>query len=144
MALAPAQVVDAIAARLAPLPLTGGRVATSRAHPWAEAELPAWRVTAEGEDVNNAMLAGTNEHTLDVAVRGSARAVADLDDVLHALASQALAALFAAPAPYQLQLTGIRRQMATEGEASVGVITVLVRATFYVNPAAPETIIETL
>lgn len=139
MALAAAQVIDALAARLVPLGAAGG-VHTSRAWPLPD-DLPAWRVTAEDEAVTAAMLSGTNEHQLDVAVRGSTRATADLDDALHAMAAAALAALFAPPAPYQLQLTGIRRQMAAEGEASVGIVSLLVRATYYVDPAAPETIL---
>lgn len=139
MALAAAQVIDALAARLVPLGTAGG-VHTSRTWPLPD-NLPAWRVTAEDEAVTEAMLSGTNEHQLDVAVRGSTRATADLDDALHALAAAALAALFAPPAPYQLQLSGIRRQMAAEGEAAVGVVSLLVRATYYVDPADPETIL---
>lgn len=138
MTLAAAQVIDALAARVATLAPAGG-VHTSRT--WPLQVLPAWRVTAEDEPVTEAMMSGTNEHALVVAVRGTARAVADLDDVLHAMASEVQSALFAPPAPYQLQLTGLRRQLATEGEASVGVITVFLRATFYVDPADPETII---
>ena len=38
----------------------------------------------------------------------------------------------------------IQRRLATEGEASVGSITLRVRATFYLDPAAPETIVPTL
>ena len=136
--LAAAQVIDAIATRVATLGTAGG-VHTSRA--WPLQVLPAWRVTAEDEAVTEAMLEGTNEHALDVAVRATVRATADLDDALHALAAAALAALFVPPAPYQLQLTGIRRQMATEGEASVGVVSLLLRATFLVDPSSPETIL---
>jgi hypothetical protein len=51
MALAAAQVVDAVAARLVPVVLSGGRVYTSRLWPLTEAEIPAWRVTAEDEEV---------------------------------------------------------------------------------------------
>lgn len=143
MALAAAQVIDAIAARLAPMAATGGRVYTSRAWPLAEAGLPAWRVTAEDEAVANAGVAEPfNEHTLSVAARCFARAAADLDDALHALAASGLALLFAGTVPYGLQLEGIQRQLATEGEASVGVITLRLRATYWVNPATPETIIS--
>lgn len=141
MALAAAQVVDALAARLAPMVATGGRVYTSRAWPLAEADLPAWRVTAEDESVEIAMIGGTNMHALDIAAEATARATADLDDALHALAATALPLIFAAPVPYELQLTGIGRRMASEGEAAVGVITLRLRATYYVEPAAPETIL---
>jgi hypothetical protein len=141
MALAAAQVIDALAARVSPLAPAGG-VHTSRA--WPLATLPAWRVFAGDEAVTEAMMSGINEHALDVEVQGTAHAAADLDDALHAMASAALAALFTAPVPYQLQLAAIQRRLATEGEASVGRITLRVRATFYVDPAAPETIVPTL
>lgn len=140
MALAAAQVIDALAARLVPMPATAGRVYTSRAWPLAEADLPAWRVTAEGEDVAPAMIEPINQHKLRVAARCIAMATADLDDALHALAASGLALLFAGSVPYGLVLDGIRRQLATENEAKVGVITLDLTCTFYVAPATPETI----
>ena len=141
MALAAAQVIDALAARVATLGAAGG-THTSRA--WPLATLPAWRVFAQDEAVSEAMLSGVNEHALDVDVQGTVHATADLDDELNAMAAAALVALFVAPVPHQLQLLGIQRRPATEGEASVGRVTVRVRATFYVDPVAPETIVPTL
>lgn len=141
MALAAAQVIDALAARLAPMAATAGRVYTSRTWPLAEADLPAWRVTADDEAVENAMMGGANVHALDLSAEAVARATADLDDTLHALAAAALPLLFAAPVPYELQLTGIGRRVASEGEAAVGAINLRLRATYYVEPAAPETIL---
>ncbi len=138
MALASAQVVDALAARLAPLGATGGRVYTSRA--WPLDVLPAWRVTAEDEQVEPDTVDPINRHVLDVAATASARAVADLDDTLHALAAGGLALLFAPPVPYGLQLAGIERRMAADGEAAVGQITLRLRTTIWVDPATPETI----
>lgn len=140
MALAAAQVIDALAARLVPLPATGGRVYTSRAWPLTEADLPAWRVTAEAEDISPAMVEPINLHTLRVAARCFAMATADLDDTLHALAASGLALLFAGTVPYGLVLDGIRRQLATENEAKVGVITLDLTCVFYVDPTTPETI----
>lgn len=140
MALAAAQVVDAIAALLVPMTATAGRVYTSRAWPLAEADLPAWRVTAEGEDVTRATVDGLNEHSLTVRARAVARATADLDDTLHALAASGLALLFAAPVPYGLQLQAIDRALTTEGEAAVGAIALDMRAVYWVAPATPETI----
>jgi hypothetical protein len=140
MALAAAQVIDALAARLVPMTATGGRVYTSRAWPLAEADLPAWRVTAEDETVTPAMVEPINLHTLRVAARCIAMATADLDDVLHALAASGLALLFAGTVPYGLVLDGIRRQLATENEAKVGVITLDLTFSFYVAPETPETI----
>lgn len=140
MALAAAQVVDAIAARLVPMPATAGRVYTSRTWPIDEASMPAWRVTAEREDVALSMTEGVDEHQLAVRARAVARATADIDDTLHALAASGLALLFAPPVPYGLQLDAIDRELAIEGESSVGAISLELRATFYVAPATPETI----
>jgi len=141
MALAAAQVIDAVAALLAPLPASAGRVYTSRAWPLTLAGLPAWRVTAEEESVVPFMLSGENEHTLAISARAFAAAVDDLDDVLHTLAAGGLALIFAGTPPHALRLSGIRRELATEGEAMVGVITLRLQATFYVHPQNPETIL---
>lgn len=140
MALAAAQVVDAIAALLVPMPATGGRVYTSRTWPLAEADLPAWRVTAEEEIVERADVSGLNQHSLVVRAGAVARATANLDDALHALAAAGLTLLFAGTPPHDLQLQRIDREMSTEGEAAVGTIALDLRAIYFVNPAAPETI----
>ncbi len=139
MALAAAQVIDAVAARLA----AAGRPAyTSRLWPLAEAALPAWRVTAEEELIERQSLGDDlSQHTLSVQMRGYVRATDDLDDVLHALAAAVLPLVFAAPVPYDLQLTAIDRFIAAEGEASLGVITLSARATYFVRAASPQTIL---
>lgn len=142
MTLAAAQVIDTIAARLVPVVLSGGRVFTSRTWPITEAELPAWRVVAEDETAVRQYVGQTiNDHTLAVSCTGYVRAVADLDDAMHALAAAGMTALFAAPAPYDLQLDSINRSMSTEGEAAVGLITVNVTARFAADQAAPETLL---
>jgi len=144
MALAAAQVIDALAARLAGQAGLGtGGVKTNRIWPWAESDLPACRVFATDEQASfdAGYLEHVNAHTLNVDVQYSARATADLDDQMHAAAAAGLALLFAPPEPYRLQLVGITRRLATEGVASVGVITLRLQATCYVAPSAPETII---
>ena len=141
MALAAAQVVDAIAARLVPLAATAGRVYTSRAWPLDEASLPAWRVTAEAESVMvDAIGEPLNRHDLSVAATAVTRAVSDLDNALHSLAAGGLALLFAPTVPYGLRLSAIERRMASEGEAAVGHVTLRLETTYWVNPATPETI----
>lgn len=143
MALAAAQVVDALAARIAAQANLGtGGVRTSRTWPWAETELPACRIFAADEAVELASQDGVHQHSLTVEVQYTCRATADLDDALHARASSGLALLFAPTVPYGLQLTGISRQLATEGEAAVGQITLNLSALFYANPAAPDTIVS--
>jgi hypothetical protein len=142
MALAAAQAIDALAARLVPMPATGGRVYTSRAWPLDEASLPAWRVTAADEAMERAGLDNLHRHTLQVEATAYARVAADLDDTLHALASSGLALLFAATAPYDLAGTGITRAITQQGEATVGAITLHLQATYYAHPSAPETILS--
>lgn len=143
MALAAAQVIDALAARLATVSATSGRVHTSRTWPLAIADLPCWRVLADGEDCELVALDGSiHRHQLTVSCRAFTAATADLDDALHALASAGLQALFLAPVPHALELLSINRGMAAEGEARLGTVTLQVRAEFYANPAAPETILS--
>lgn len=142
MALAAAQVIDALAARLVPLAATGGRVHTARLWPLAESDLPAWRITAADEVAERSSIDGINAHRLDVDVAAYVRATADADDAMHALAAGALPLLFAAPVPYDLQLLGIGRDITTEGEAATGRITLRLQALFYTQPALPETILS--
>jgi hypothetical protein len=139
--LAAAQVVDAIAGRLGPVVLSGGRVYTSRLHPLTEAELPAWRVTADAEDVDVSMIDGTNVHTLLIECTGYVQATIDVDDAMHALAAQGLTAALANPPLYASQLQGIEREVTTEGEARLGVIRLRIATQFFVRPEAPETIV---
>lgn len=143
MTLAAATVVDAIAARLVPMVATGGRVYTSRAWPLALAGLPAWRVTAQDEIVQVQTMDGAQqEHTLAVLAACTARATADLDDTLHALAASGLTLLFAGTVPYRLQLARITRHLQDDDTAALGVVTLQLSATFYTAPAAPETILS--
>jgi hypothetical protein len=142
MALAAAQVIDALAARLVPLAATGGRVYTSRAWPLSEADLPAWKVTAEDEAVSaeRGMVEPINLHELIVNAKAIASATADLDDTLHALAAGGLALLFAGTVPHGMELRGLRREMSPDAEAKAGAITLQLRCRFWVNPATPESI----
>ena len=142
MALAAAQVIDALAARLVPVAATAGRVYTSRAWPLDEASLPAWRVVAADEVAERVSLDGVHLHRLDIEATATTRIADNLDDSLHALASAGLAVLFAGLPPYDLACTGITRAITQEGEAAVGAITLRLQATFYANPAAPDTIIS--
>lgn len=143
MALAAAQVIDAVAALLVPMAATGGRVYTSRTWPLTEADLPAWRVIAQDERVELATIdRSAQQHTLALDAQATARSVADLDDTLHALAASGLALLFAGTPPYGLQLTGIARDLGAEGEAAVGRITLQMQATYFTAPLAPEFILS--
>lgn len=142
MALASAQVVDALAALLVPMAGTGGRVYTSRTWPIDEASMPAWRVTAASEAVTGQTLDGSvQRHELSVDAQCTARATSNLDDALHDLAAAGITLLFAGTPPYSLQLDAIDRELATEGEAAVGRITLRLSTVFHTAPSAPETIL---
>ena len=64
-----------------------------------------------------------------------------LGGVLRLRHADRITLLFAGALPYGLQLTGISRDTATEGEAAVGRITLQLSTLFHVAPAAPETIL---
>lgn len=143
MALAAAQVVDELVTRLQGVAATAGRVFASRTWPLATSDLPAWRVYVDDEPVEQVGMDGDlHRHTPTIACRAVTAATADLDNALNALAAAGLAALFAAPRPYGIELTAINRGMATEGEARLGTVTLLVRVEFYANASAPETILS--
>lgn len=140
MALASAQVVDSLADRVLTVAALATRVYTSRA--WPLDQVPAARVTAEGEDVQLVDLMGEIEqHQLEVAVRLYAQAVSNVDTTLHSLAASALTALMVDPKPHALRLAGITRALQGEGEATLGVVTLRLLCTFHVAAAAPETIL---
>ena len=153
MALASAQLVDAIATRITGLPLAGADVFTSRAWPLAESHLPAWKVVAVDEVIEPMTVHADPllKHELQVELRGHVSAVEDLDDDMHALAAEALTAIFDTTPPadalatvdskLQLSLRRIERAMQTEGQANVGLVVITLRAEFRTRQSAPETLV---
>lgn len=146
MALAAAQVVDAVQALLVPVALTGGRVYTSRLWPLTEADLPAGVVFAADEQIEAGSLFNVEQHTLEIEAKGFVRETADLDDAMNDLAAAWLTALFAVAPPFNLMVTRIERDSAavgstSGGEASCGAITLHLQAIFETESGAPETIL---
>jgi DNA-binding phage protein len=153
MALAAAQVIDAIAARISGLALAGNRVYTSRAWPLTEADLPAARVLAGDEEVRVLTVHPNTlqEHTLDVDIEGYVRHINTVDDAMHALAAQWLAQLFKLVPPadalntiaskLQISLQRISRSMQAEGQATLGRIVITLRVIFRTRASAPETLV---
>lgn len=142
MARAAQQVIDALAARLAPMAATGGRVYTDRAWPLDEAALPAWVLTLGEASVSPYTADGIDRHEQPVEARVFARAVSGLDDVLQALASTGQALLFAAPRPYGLQLAGDPMRLGGDAEDATGSLALQLRATFFARAGQPETILS--
>lgn len=163
MTLAAAQVIDAIATRITGLSIAGSNVYTSRAWPLTEALLPAWRVVAGDEDVEPQTVHPNllQQHTLQVELRGHAKATSDLDDALHALAEEVLTAVFRARVvtdpmaipptvadaldnlygKLQVSLRRIERVLQEEGEAVLGLIVVTLRVIFRTRASAPGTLV---
>ncbi len=150
MALASAQAVDAVAALVRNASGMSARVHTGRTWPLEESELPAWRVLAGAESIEAATIGfpAAQTHELDVEAQGYVRAVADLDDAMHALAENALKELFKtastaslAPLNCAVQLAAIRRDLVTEGEAALGRITLFLRVRFVTQSNSPQTIV---
>lgn len=148
MTLAAAQAIDRVAALIGSANV--GPVYTSRTWPLQDSELPAWRVVAADEDVETTgmQFPAQEIHSLTVAAQGYARATAELDDSMHMLAEAALAKLFEtssstrlSPLNCAMSLTGIRRDVVAEGEASLGRITLLLLVRFLTFSNAPGSIV---
>lgn len=142
MLVAAQQVVQALAARLVPMPATGGRVITSRTVTIEESDLPCWRVVYGNEDKAERYLGGHDSLQLDVQASVYARDVLDLDNELATLMAEGQALLFAAPAPYGLQRDAMVPDVVAVGEAAAGRLTLNLRATYVVHPAQPGTLLS--
>jgi hypothetical protein len=142
MALAALQVVDALIARLMPMPATGARIFDSRTVTLNESDLPCWRITAEDEPVEPAAINGADQHDLEVHASVYCRDTLTLDRELSALAASGLALLFADPRAFGLRHVNTLRSVVDVGEASAGRYTLVLRATFFVNPAQPELLLS--
>lgn len=153
MTLAAAQIVDAVATRITGLALAGNRVFTSRAWPLADNGLPAGKVIAVDEDIEPATVHSPmlQQHRLQIELRGYVREVENIDDEMHALASEWLTALFDTTPPADalaalgtkivLTQRRIERDMQREGESNLALVTVTLRAEFRTFSNAPDTIV---
>lgn len=137
MPLAAQTVAETIRARI------GATAFTDHPHPFAEGELPAWRVEVTEEEHELATLnGGTVLHRTEIRLKGVARAVDGLDAALNAMASTALPLVLASPVPYGIEPAGeITREFASEGEAAVGLIDIPLRATYFTATNDPNTIL---
>lgn len=154
MSLATAQVIDAVAARLRGGPLAGEDVFTSRAWPLTERNLPAWRVIASEENINPLTISAnpTQQHELQIVLDGYVMNEATVDTAMHALQLEALQRLFpAAPGTpdaldalmprLRLTLRRVERYMQTEGEATLGKVSITLLAAYRTRASAPESLV---
>lgn len=122
----------------------GARFYSEHPQPFGESELPAGRLEIEEEPAEAVMLSGTvHQHTARVLVSLYVDNGTTADATLNALISQVLAALFAAPLPYALEISGeIDRAPVREGQADLKRAVIPLRALYFVAASAPETILS--
>ena len=151
MALASAQIVDAIVTRLSGNTPASTRVYASRVHPLTTAELPAWRVFADEETIvtQTVHFPAVLEHALSVQCDGYVQANSSMDDAMHAMAEQALIALYDTLAHLTLGITNlsvnapqrIEREVVNEGQANLGRIGLSLLLRYRTAQNDPATII---
>lgn len=149
MALAAAQVVEQIAARLSGATAAATRVYTRRG--WPIDAMPAWRVQISDEPVitDGLTYPAVQRHELTVDLVGYLDDAAYIDAAMHSLCVQGLQALFGTEAAatlaplrgVQLELAGIQRRVQSDGAAEAGRITLQLLATFHTLSNDPTTLI---
>lgn len=152
MALAAAQITAAIVGLIKGPTTTpaGERVYASRSWPLSESKLPAWRVIRQQEEVAREVIhyPAVERHALIVDLQGNCRDTDDLDDQLDEMASAALQAVFGTQTAatlsglnVTLELLRIDRELADDGEATFGRVTVSLQVQFFTRSDDPETIL---
>lgn len=136
MALAAAQVADALVARL------GGTASANRFHPFAEADLPAWRVALGRDSISTSPFGDMEKHEQEVIVTGHLRAVADLDDAANDLIAAGLAAIHGTQAAsFTVRTATVDRDFAEDGEAAVSRVNLRLLANFTTATTDPNTLL---
>lgn len=140
--LAAAQVRTAVATRLLAAASVAGRVFAGRYHPVDPAELPCWVLRLDGEQVDAQALGypGLQAHAISLRAEGFVRSATDLESAMDALQAEALSALFSTEPPYSLRCSEVRREVNSDADASVGVVTLTLDATVLTLINQPETI----
>lgn len=150
MALASAQVIDAVVTRLTGATDAGSRVYASRLHPLSVGELPAWRVVADDEEIEPETVhyPAIQAHRLTVRCDGYVQALANMDDAMHDMAEDALAALYGTQSNTALGLSiqanhvrRIAREVVNEGAADLGRVTLELLIQYRTAANSPGTII---
>lgn len=154
MSLAAEQIIEAIAVRLRGGTLAGADVYTSRAWPLSERNLPAWRVYAGAEDVRPLTLAADplQQHELPIEMDGYVVDQAAVDTAMHGLQLEALHLLFphvpgtpdaldALMPRLRLTMRRVERYMQTEGEATLGKVSITLLAAYRTRASAPESLV---
>lgn len=138
------QIREAAATLLTGLATTGARVFQSRIHPLRDADLPCLLISTDEERIvaENAIAGGELTRTLTLTIKGVAKANADLDDALDAIAEQVEPVLIGATLGNRVKrctLDSIKVEMDDSLEKPVGIITFEFTTLYFTAPAAPGT-----
>jgi hypothetical protein len=126
------QIREACAALITGLTTTGTRVFQSRMRP--QDALPCLLITTNEESIERITLGGIEERRLSVAIRGFAKASAELDDTLDTIAAEVETAMedYA-----DARLERIEVDFFDELEKPVGAITLTYTVTYRLQAGAP-------
>jgi hypothetical protein len=98
------QLRDAIKTRLTGLVTTGANVTTDRDYVFADAELPALKITVEGEQIGGRSVslaypphATGEQHLIQVEIRAVSKKVAAIDDELDQISKEVGVAIWTDP-----------------------------------------------
>jgi hypothetical protein len=148
--LASQQVINAIVTRLSGNTSAGTRVYPDRLWPVNEGNLPAWLVFADDEPIEalTMMWPPRQLHRMRVRLVGVVRSTTGIDEVMSALALQALNALFDTQAHQTLSpLAGVNlyergreRRLPDDDQSPVAHLILTIEAQFSTFVNAPETL----
>lgn len=136
------QIREAAATLLTGLTTTGARVFQSRIYPLRDADLPCLLISTDDEQIEheNAVTGGELARELTITVRGIAKATANLDDALDAIAEQVEPVLNGVTLGGKVKrcnLQSIKVEMDDVLEKPAGIITLEYRALYFTSPGSP-------
>lgn len=141
MAHARRQIREAIAAVVTGLASTGSRVFQSRMR--AQEALPCLLVVTHDEQIERTGLGDELERQVDVEITGVAKAAANVDDALDAIAEEVETAIGPNNALGGLvratELRSLKTELDDELEQPVGLIRLAYRCTYFTPAGAPGT-----
>lgn len=139
------QLREAAATAVTGLTTTGSRVFQSRMRPQADAGLPCLLVATNDEAVSPGSVGAMQERELTLTVTGVAKASADVDDTLDAMALEVETALAAAHTlgglAAGMELRGLKVEFDDETDKPVGQISLDYRLTYFVSSGSPGFIV---
>jgi len=138
------QIREAAAAAVTGLATTGSKVFQSRIYPLRDADLPCLLISTDDEQIesDNVTDDRPQRRTLTLTIKGVAKATADLDDTLDAIAEQVEPVLIGNLLGNKLKdctLSSIHIDLDDSLDKPVGIITLQFQTIYFTSPAAPGT-----